>query len=136
LEVEVRIQKLEKKVKALREEIDRLVPHLRDTHLFEDAKQFCLRVWRLDLHCTACHFSLLEGYKIDEGHIAELEADYEAIRLFSMNTDPASYNVSLVISFFSKDRHYRWDYRLKFRPRNLVSLGYEGIARLITLATL
>jgi hypothetical protein len=78
--MEVRIQNLEKKVKVLREEIDRLMPHLIDTHLFEDVKQFCLRAWRLDLFCFACHFSLLEGYKIDEGHIAELEADYAGVR--------------------------------------------------------
>ncbi len=58
------------------------------------------------------------------------------IPFFSKDTNPADYNVILVISLFSKDRHYRWDYRLKFRPRNLVSLGYEGIARLITLVTL
>ena len=80
LEIEVRIQKLEKKVKALREEIDRLMPHLVDTHLFEDIKQFCLRAWRLELFCFACHFSLLEGYKIEGEHIAELEADYAAVR--------------------------------------------------------
>jgi hypothetical protein len=78
--MEVRIKKLEEKVKALREEIDRLMPHLVDTPLFEDVKQFCLRAWRLELHCTACHFSLLEGYVINGGHVAELEADYEAIR--------------------------------------------------------
>jgi hypothetical protein len=78
--MEVRVQKLEEKVKALREEIDRLMPHLVDTQFFEDAKQFCLRAWRLDLHCIACHFSLLEGYVINERHITELEADYEAIR--------------------------------------------------------
>jgi hypothetical protein len=80
LETEVRIQTLGKKVKALREEIDRLMPHLVDTYFFEDAKQFCLRAWRLDLFCFACLFSLLEGHKIDEEHIAELEADYEATR--------------------------------------------------------
>jgi hypothetical protein len=80
LETAVRIQKLEEKVRALRDEIKRLVPHLADTHLFEDVTQFYLRAWRLGLHCTACHFSLLEGYEINEGHIAELEADYGAIR--------------------------------------------------------
>jgi hypothetical protein len=58
------------------------------------------------------------------------------IPFFSMNTIPANYNVILVISFHSKDRRLRWDYRLKFRPRDLVSLGPEGIDRLITLATL
>lgn len=80
LEIKVRVQKLEEKAKALRGEIDRLMPHLVDTQFFEDVKQFCLRAWRLELHCVACYFSLLEGYEINEEHIAELEADYEAIR--------------------------------------------------------
>jgi hypothetical protein len=80
LEVEVRIQELKKKAEALEEEIGRLLPHLLDTHLFEDVKQFYERAWRLGLHCTSCHFSLLKGYKIDGGHVAELEAQYEAVR--------------------------------------------------------
>jgi hypothetical protein len=58
------------------------------------------------------------------------------VPFFSTNTNPANYNVILVISFFNKDHHQRWDYRLKFRPRDLVPLGSEGINRLITLATL
>jgi len=58
------------------------------------------------------------------------------IPFFSMNTIPADYNVILVISLVSKDQHLRWGYRLKFRPQNLVSLGHEGISRLIALATL
>jgi hypothetical protein len=80
LEMEVRIQKLEEKVKALRDEIQRLAPHLADTHLFGDITQFYLRAWRLGLSCITCYFSLVEGYEINEEHIAELEADYEAIR--------------------------------------------------------
>jgi hypothetical protein len=58
------------------------------------------------------------------------------IPFFSMNTNPANYDVILVILIFGKEPHQGWDYRLKFRPRDLVSLGPDGIDRLITLATI
>jgi hypothetical protein len=82
-------------------------------------------------------FSLTHGVFISNPFAHTSPYKWEInIPFFSMNTIPANYSVILVFSFFSKDQHLRWDYQLKFRPRNLVLLGHEGISRLIALATL
>jgi hypothetical protein len=83
--------------------------------------------------------SLIHGAFISSPYPCPSPYEWEInVPFFSVNTNPANYNVTLVILFFDKGKkpHQCWDYRLKLPPRDLVSLGYDGINRLITLATL
>jgi hypothetical protein len=93
--------------------------------------------WRLLGRKHILSLSLTHGVFISKPYAHTSPYKWEInIPFFSINTNPANYDVILVILFFGKEPHQWWDYRLKFRPRDLVSLGPEGISRLITLATL
>jgi hypothetical protein len=75
-----RLMELEDKIEQLESEIEEVGKLLRDTPLAREIAFFVMRVRRLRDWCFTARFSLLEGYNVPAGSIADLERDFEALQ--------------------------------------------------------